>query len=440
MPADVWENLIGSVLEGRYRLRTLTSFGRDQAEFVAEATQGGIDPLTVTLITARPEEMDALRSQLLLVSRLQHPNLVRILSAGESAVEGQFMLYLASETPDQTLAAALASGHMPEDAVRELALHVLGALSFLHEQGFGYRSLDPQTVVRVNGRWKLADFGQVCPLGEPSAEPPGYTSPYLPPEAKTGPVRAAWDIWALGVLMREALTGQVTKVSRLPRPFDDIVAGCLQPQPERRLSAEEIRQMLALGSPASSGLAAQAVAKPQPRNEAPAASVVQTHYSRTPSAGNVWRWLRILALVALACVAVLLPFGWRKKKPVRAKVPAAATAPSAPAGHAAPVQAPPSRQAPKSLIVKAGYISSGRNGRRTASGERFDSNSLTAATRAYPIGTRLRVTNLENGTSVVVRVNDRDRRGRFIGLTKRAARELGIARAGTAQVMLEVEK
>ena len=191
MPADVWENLIGSVVEGRYRLRAMTSFGRDQAEFVAETIQGGADPLTVTLIAAPPEDMDALRSRLLLASRLEHPNLVRILSAGESAVEGRFMLYLASETPDQTLAAALASGPMPEDGVRGLALDVLGALSFLHQQGLGYRSLDPQTVVRVNGQWKLADYGQVCPLGEPNLEPPGYESPYLPPEARTGPVLAA---------------------------------------------------------------------------------------------------------------------------------------------------------------------------------------------------------------------------------------------------------
>jgi rare lipoprotein A len=222
----------------------------------------------------------------------------------------------------------------------------------------------------------------------------------------------------------------VTNPVRLPRPFDGIVEGCLQLQPERRPSAGEIRQMLAPGSPAST----------QPRNEAPAASAAPIHYCRTPTAGNVWRALRILALAGLACLAVLLPFGWRKKEPASSGVPAAATAPSAPAGRAASAYAPLSRQAPTPLLVRAGYISCGMNGRRTASGERFDSNALAAATRAYPIGTCLLVTNLGNGASVVVRVNDRDRRRRFIGLTERAARDLGIARAGTAQVMLAVQK
>lgn len=449
MPVDVWENLVGSVVEGRYRLRALTASGRDQAEFVAEETQGSIEPITVTLIAAPPDEMDAIRSQLLMASHLQHPNLAHILGAGESAVEGQFMLYLASETPDQTLAAALETGPMPKDAARALASDVLGALSFLHEQGLVYRSLDPQTIVRAGDRWKLADFGQVCPLGGPNPEPPGYTSPYLPPEAKTGPVLAAWDMWGFGVLMREALTGQTMRAGRLPRPFDGIVDACLQPVPERRPSSKEIRESLKPGSPAAAVLAEPAAIELPPRSDTPPiVSSRTTRYHRP--AGDLWRSLRILALTALACLVILLPFSLRKKKPAPSEIPAVTTAPPAPVRHAAREQAPPaesargsrsapsSMPAPKPVIVKAGYISSRMNGHRTASGERFNGNTLTAATRVYAMGTRVRVTNLGNGKSVVVRVNDRGGRGHLIGLTERAARELGLARSGTAQVMLEV--
>jgi rare lipoprotein A (peptidoglycan hydrolase) len=434
---DTWENLIGAVVEGRFRLRALTYSGRDQAEYLADATesQPSGDPLTVTLIAAGPDEIDTVRTQLLIASRLQHPNLVRIHGAGESAIDGQFMLYLASETPDQTLAAALANGPLPKDAVRGLALHILGALSFLHDEGLVYRALDPTTTVRVNGRWKLADYGQVCPAGDSSPEPPSYESPYLPPEAKTGPVLPAWDIWAFGILLRQALTGQVGKVRRLPRPFEDIVEGCLQPRPEQRLSVQQIRRMLEPQSEALPPEPAPAAA-PQPEPQQYAATA-RTHFPKMPSTGSIWRSLRVLALIALACLAVLLPFGWRKKAPVApAPPPAAPKAVPRPAAVAAPKQ---SAQAAKPAIAKADYISPRRNGRRTASGERFDSNALTAATRAYPMGTRLRVTNLSNSKSVIVRVNDRGGRGR-IGLTQRAAREVGITQSGAAQVMLEVVK
>ena len=182
------------------------------------------------------------------------------------------MLYMASETPDQTLADVLASGPHAERSVRGLALHILGALRFLHEQGLAYRGLDPQTTVRVNGRWKLADYGQVCPIGERSPEPPGYESPYLPPEAKYGLVTAAWDIWSLGVLLREALSGQVTKVRKLPQPFEEVVRGCLELQPDNRLTPEAIKRMLhglaaAEGAAGESGVERLSAAEGAPRLE-----------------------------------------------------------------------------------------------------------------------------------------------------------------------------
>lgn len=79
-------------------------------------------------------------------------------------------------------------------------------------------------------------------------------------------------------------------------------------------------------------------------------------------------------------------------------------------------------------------------GRRTASGEPYDRHQLTAAHRSLPFGSRVRVTNLENGRSVVVEVNDRGpfRRGRVIDVSERAARELGFYRAGTAHVRVEL--
>lgn len=81
----------------------------------------------------------------------------------------------------------------------------------------------------------------------------------------------------------------------------------------------------------------------------------------------------------------------------------------------------------------------GHHGRRTASGERYDSNSLTGAHRTLPFGTRVRVTNLRNGRSVVIRINNRGPfiRGRIIDVSYAAARELDFVSRGVAQVRIE---
>ena len=85
-------------------------------------------------------------------------------------------------------------------------------------------------------------------------------------------------------------------------------------------------------------------------------------------------------------------------------------------------------------------LTDGFHGRRTSSGERMDPWALTAAHRTYPFGTLLRVTNLANGRSVVVRVNDRGpfRRGRVIDVSRAAAKRLGFVSRGLTRVRVEV--
>lgn len=80
------------------------------------------------------------------------------------------------------------------------------------------------------------------------------------------------------------------------------------------------------------------------------------------------------------------------------------------------------------------------HGRRTASGEIFDMTSASAAHRTLPFGTRVKVTNLENGRSIVLRINDRGPfvRHRIIDVSKGAAQALGFVRQGTAQVRVQI--
>ena len=91
-------------------------------------------------------------------------------------------------------------------------------------------------------------------------------------------------------------------------------------------------------------------------------------------------------------------------------------------------------------VGQASWYGPGFYGNRTASGEVFRRGTLTAAHRYLAFGTKVRVTNLNNGRSAVVRINDRGpfHGGRIIDLAHGAAHELGLTSSGTAQVKLEV--
>jgi peptidoglycan lytic transglycosylase len=92
----------------------------------------------------------------------------------------------------------------------------------------------------------------------------------------------------------------------------------------------------------------------------------------------------------------------------------------------------------------ASYYGPGFNGERTASGEVFDQRELVAAHRTLPLGTVVRVTNLTNGRSVVLRVIDRGpygrnhRKGCIIDVSKGAARQLRFIRHGLTRVRVQV--
>ena len=103
----------------------------------------------------------------------------------------------------------------------------------------------------------------------------------------------------------------------------------------------------------------------------------------------------------------------------------------------------PPAQAPSVGLVEVGIASwygPGYDGKRTSSGERFDQDELTAAHASWRFGTRVRVTFLTTGRSVVVRINDRfpNHKGRVIDLSRAAARQIGLIGPGTGRVRLEV--
>ena len=97
---------------------------------------------------------------------------------------------------------------------------------------------------------------------------------------------------------------------------------------------------------------------------------------------------------------------------------------------------PPSPSFDAAEIGLASYYADRFHGRKTASGERYDRQALTAAHRRLPFGSVVQVTNLDNGRSVSVRINDRGPfvRDRVIDLSYAAAKAVGMLRRGVVEV------
>jgi rare lipoprotein A len=145
------------------------------------------------------------------------------------------------------------------------------------------------------------------------------------------------------------------------------------------------------------------------------------------------------AMKRLVVVAILMVLtqacAKRPRVPVRAPVPTPTA--SAPRSPGAPVRGATARVASDG---EASYYGDPYHGRRTANGETFDKNKLTAAHRTLAFDTWVRVENLTNGKTVDVRINDRGPfvDGRIIDLSEAAARRVDMIRSGVVPVRLEV--
>lgn len=95
---------------------------------------------------------------------------------------------------------------------------------------------------------------------------------------------------------------------------------------------------------------------------------------------------------------------------------------------------------PKILYGTASYYSNTFNGKKTANGEIYSHKKMTAACNVLPLGTWIKVTNLRNGKSVIVKTNDRlhTRMKRVVDLSREAAEKLGYVKSGLTRVRVEV--
>jgi hypothetical protein len=284
---------VDELLSGRYRIERMIGQGGMADVFRAVDITGG-DPVAVKLVrSADPGLARRFAQEAKALARLEHPGLVRLIDAGVHD-EQAFLVMELVEGP--TLAARLRRGALSPLRTAMLGRTLAGALAYVHGHGIVHRDVKPANVLLGPGpRVRLADFGIARLAGTSSLTVTGTTlgtAGYMAPEQlEHHDVGPAADVWSLGVILLECLTGQrlfegtpTEVVARrlagpvplppdLPAPWHTLFSGMLAPDPARRLSAAQVAGLLTADPfaepwqrepPATEPLAAAAATAPGP--------------------------------------------------------------------------------------------------------------------------------------------------------------------------------
>ncbi|MFN0078092.1 MAG: protein kinase domain-containing protein [Prosthecobacter sp.] len=194
------------------------------------------------------------------MARLEHPGIIPVYDAGQTA---SGMLYFVMQYVQGTDVAQMirSSGRLPPKHAYAIAAHVCEALAYAHENGLIHRDIKPANImVDTQGRVKVADFGLVKAVTEEAGFTQSHlamgTQDFVAPEAMTPGmmVDARADLYALGVMLYQMLTGQIPRgvfkpasvvVPGIDTRFDEIIYKAMQvDRNERHCSAMEMRRHL----------------------------------------------------------------------------------------------------------------------------------------------------------------------------------------------------
>jgi serine/threonine-protein kinase len=324
--------------QGRYELGKVVGRGGMALVYTARDHERGRQVAVKLLadnLSADPDLRQRFRREAELAERLSHPNVVKVLDAGET--DGR--AYIVLEYIDgRNLAEELRlNGRLEPERVADLCAQAAAALAHAHEQGLVHRDVKPQNLLlAADGTLKVSDFGIARLVDGTQLTQVGTvlgTAAYLAPEQAAGEeTTGAADVYALGIVLFELLTGEQWAggdppppsllVPDVPADLDHVVLACVCEDPRDRPTAREVELMLRgeLEPPT------QVLARP---SEAPTTVLRR----RRPRRRLVAAVAACVVALAVALGATLAGGGAAKKPPVQARVgpiPVAAT----PAGAA----------------------------------------------------------------------------------------------------------
>lgn len=261
----------GRVVGGRYRLGAVIGIGSSAVVRRARDLVGGA-PVAVKMFHAGGtlDDRRQQRREVEALSRMQHPGLVALHAGG---LEDGAPYVVTDLVEGPTLAERIATGPLPPDQVRRLAAELADALAHVHAGGIVHRDVKPANVLLGDGtRARLADFGIAKALDGAAVTEAGMvvgTAAFLAPEqARGAEVGPAADMYALGLLLLEALTGRreypgpaaesaSARLHRspavpdgLPDGLTDLIQALTCIDPDERPTAAAVAEQLAPPAPA----------------------------------------------------------------------------------------------------------------------------------------------------------------------------------------------
>jgi hypothetical protein len=214
-PTGLAGSLIGTVLSGRYRLESKLGSGGMSTVFLArdETLERWVAVKVMHReISDQPDQIERFRREARAVAQLSHPNVVAVIDAGEDGGYPYIVLeYVEGETLKQRIDRL---GRLPVDEAVAYAIEIGRGLAAAHARRLVHRDVKPQNVlIDAEGRAKVTDFGIARSLESDGLTKTGRvlgTTDYVAPEQAMGHgVDSRSDIYSLGVLLYEMLTGDV---------------------------------------------------------------------------------------------------------------------------------------------------------------------------------------------------------------------------------------
>lgn len=197
----------------------------------------------IKLLAIDAQQADSQLSRWRAAANLSHPHLMRIFSTGRSEQDGIALLYIVTEFAEENLSQVLTDRALAADETRAMLEPTLGALEYIHRQGFAHAHLKPSNIMAVGDDVKISSDG-ICRIGSNDASAPG---PYDPPERASG-FTPAGDVWSLGVTLVEVLTQRVpvggVAPPDLPEPFAEIAHHSLERNARDRWNFSQISSSL----------------------------------------------------------------------------------------------------------------------------------------------------------------------------------------------------
>ncbi len=237
---------VGRIIDGRFPLLHELGGTEWTSAWLTELDDGRTQEAAIKIFPFQSVDSGTTIARWDVARTLSHPHLMPLFYAGRCEVDGEDLLYVVTEYADEILSQVLPERPLSPQEAREMLSSILAALSYLHQRCLMHGHLMPTNIMVIDGQLKLSpDFGWCSRT----------RSVYDPPEAGTGNVGPAADIWSLGILLVEALTQEPPVWDRsqgvepeipatIPEPFFTICRECLRTDPERRCTLAGIKALL----------------------------------------------------------------------------------------------------------------------------------------------------------------------------------------------------